>query len=44
MGGGQVCTQREKMRGRNVFIFEQEITKLNEESSQSKELKKEQIN
>ena len=30
------------MRGRNVFIFEQEITKLNEESSQSKELKKEQ--
>ena len=40
MGGGQVCTQREKMRDWNVFIFEQEITKLNEESSQSKELKK----
>ena len=32
--------EREKMRDWNVFIFEQEITKLNEESSQSKELKK----
>lgn len=32
----------ENMRDWNVFIFEQEITKLNEESSQSKELKKEQ--
>lgn len=29
------------MRDGNVFIFEQEITKPNEESGQSKELKKE---
>lgn len=41
MGCGQVCTLRKEMRDWNVFIFEQEITKLNEESSQSKALKKE---